>query len=150
MLSHRGHTIVLSSCLQCGGGGVQIRENRPMPLLVQSRTATERIARLGDFLIACVLVAITLPLMVIIVFVIKLKSPGPALDCWTCIGRGGRRFQMLKFRTAVHDPYRPAPPCGLGRSLWWTRIEALPQLVNVLRGEMSIIKGDARSPSLFD
>src|SRR5712671_3477219 len=121
-----------------------------MPLLVQSRTATERIARLGDFLIACVLVAITLPLMVIIVFVIKLKSPGPALDCWTCIGRGGRRFQMFKFRTAVHDPYRPAPPCGLGQFLRRTRIEALPQLVNVLRGEMSIIDREGGSLSFLD
>jgi lipopolysaccharide/colanic/teichoic acid biosynthesis glycosyltransferase len=106
--------------------------------------------RLGDFLIACVLLAIALPLIIIVVLAIKLESAGPVLERQTCIGRGGRRFQMLKFRTAVHDPYRPAPPCGLGRSLWWTRIEALPQLVNVLRGEMSIIKGDARSPSLFD
>jgi O-antigen biosynthesis protein WbqP len=106
--------------------------------------------RLGDFLIACVLLAITLPLMVIIVFAIKLNSPGPALDYWTCIGRAGRRFQMLKFRTAVHDPYRPAPPWGLGRFLRRTRIEVLPQLVNVLRGEMSIIDRDARSVSFLD
>jgi lipopolysaccharide/colanic/teichoic acid biosynthesis glycosyltransferase len=129
---------------------VQIRENRQTHLLVQSRTATERIARLGDFLIACVLLAITLPLIVIVVLAIKLESPGPVLDRRTCIGRGGRRFEMLKFRTAVHDPYRAARPWGLGRFLWRTRVEALPQLVNVLRGEMSMIDRAGSSPSFLD
>lgn len=121
-----------------------------MHVLVQSRTATERIARLGDFLIACVLLAITLPLIVVVVLAIKLESPGPVLDSRTCIGRGGRRFEMRKFRTAVHDPYRPAPPRGLGRFLWRTRVEALPQLVNVLRGEMSIIDRAGASRSFLD
>jgi len=121
-----------------------------MHVLVQSRTATERIARLGDFLIACVLLAITLPLIVVVVLAIKLESPGPVLDSRTCIGRGGRRFEMRKFRTAVHDPYRPAPPWGLGRFLWRTRVEALPQLVNVLRGEMSIIDRAGGSRSFLD
>jgi len=121
-----------------------------MHVLVQSRTATERIARLGDFLIACVLLAITLPLIVVVVLAIKLESPGPVLDSRTCIGRGGRHFEMLKFRTAVHDPYRPAPPWGLGRFLWRTRVEALPQLVNLLRGEMSIIDRAGGSRSFLD
>ena len=129
---------------------MQIRENRQTHLLVQHRTVTERIARLGDFLIAGVLLAITLPLIVIAVLTIKLESPGPVLDRRTCIGRGGRRFEMLKFRTAVHDPYRPAPPWGLGRFLWTTRVEALPQLVNVLRGEMSIIDRAGGSCSFLD
>jgi lipopolysaccharide/colanic/teichoic acid biosynthesis glycosyltransferase len=121
-----------------------------MHVLVQSQTATERIARLGDFLIACLLLAITLPLIVIVVLAIKLESPGPVLDRQTSIGRRGRRFEMMKFRTAVHDPYRPAPPWGLGRFLWGTRVEALPQLVNLLRGEMSIINPDGSSPSFLD
>jgi lipopolysaccharide/colanic/teichoic acid biosynthesis glycosyltransferase len=134
---------------------VQMRENRQMHRLVQPRPATERIPRLGDFLIACVLLAITLPLMVIVVLAIKLESPGPVLDSQTCIGRGGRRFQMLKFRTAVHNPYRPAPPWAqvptpIGQFLWRTRIEALPRLINVLRGEMSIIDREGGSRSFLD
>src|ERR1700732_154545 len=87
-----------------------MHENRQMHRLVQPRPVTERITRLGAFLVACVLLAITLPLMVIVVWAIKLESPGPVLDRQTCVGRCGRRFQMLKFRTAVHNPYRPTPP----------------------------------------
>ena len=123
--------------------------------LAQPRPATERITRLGDFLIGCVLLAITLPLMVIVVLAIKLESPGPVLDRQTCIGRGGRRFEMLKFRTAVHNPCQPTTPWAqmptqIGQLLRWTRIEALPQLINVLRGEMSIIDRHESSPSFLN
>jgi hypothetical protein len=71
------------------------------------------------------------------------------------IGRGGRRFQMLKFRTSVHSPEHLVTPWAeeitrVGRFLRFTRLEALPQLINVLRGEMSIIDSSAHSPSFLD
>ena len=111
--------------------------------------------RLGDIVIACLLVAVTSPLMLIVTLAIKLESAGPALDRRTCIACGGRRFQMLKFRTVVHDPEHATPAWAqrttqLGEFLQYTRIEDLPQLINVLRGEMSIIGRDARSPSFLD
>ena len=112
--------------------------------------------RLADFVIACLLLAITSPLMVLVALTIKLKSPGPVLDRQTCIGCAGRRFQMLKFRTAVHDPEHATPAwvapktTWLGRFIRHTRIEALPQLINVLRGEMGMIDTEARSPSFLD
>jgi lipopolysaccharide/colanic/teichoic acid biosynthesis glycosyltransferase len=53
--------------------------------------------RLGDIVIACLFLAITSPLMLIVALAIKLESTGPVLDGQSCIGRGGRRFQMLKF-----------------------------------------------------
>jgi len=61
---------------------------------------------------------------------------------------------MLKFRTSMHDPERTIPiwahkTTRVGHVLRWTRIEALPQLINVLRGEMSIINQD-NSPSFLD
>jgi hypothetical protein len=90
--------------------------------------------RLGDFLIACILLAITLPLLVIVALAIKWGSPGPVLDRQSCIGRGGRRFRMLQFRTAVHDPSYAVPswaprPTPVGQFLWRTRIDALPRLI---------------------
>ena len=111
--------------------------------------------RLGDRLIASIFLALTAPLMLILALVIKLESEGPILERRDCIGRGGRRFQRLKFRTAMHDPRYAAPAWArrtnpIGQFLRYTRIEDLPQLINVLRGEMSIINADARSPSLFD
>ena len=106
-------------------------------------------------MISCVLLIVALPLMLIVALAIMLESAGPVLDRQTCIGRGGRRFQMLKFRTIVHDPEHTRPvwagrPTQIGHFLRYTRIEALPQLINVLRGEMSLIDPDERSPSFLD
>jgi len=108
-------------------------------LIVYQRKAVGRLTRLGDVMLACTLLVITLPLMLIVALAIKWESPGPILDGDTCIGAGGRRFRMLRFRTAAYDPGLSTPswaptPTRIGRFLWVTRIDALPQLVNVLRG----------------
>ena len=121
----------------------------------QYQDTIERMKRVGDVVIACVILSITLPLMVIAALAIKYESPGPILDKQPCVGSGGRRFQMLKFCTSVHNPGQSTPAWAqqmtrVGRLLWYTRIEGLPQLVNVLRGEMSIIDGDGGSPSFLE
>ena len=106
-------------------------------------------------MISCVLLIIALPLMIVVSLVIKLGSPGPVLDRQNCIGCNGRRFQALKFRTTAYDPKLPTTAWAqkttqVGEFLRYTRIEDLPQLINVLRGEMSIIDRDARSVSFLD
>ena len=88
-------------------------------------------------MIGCALLAITAPLLLLVALAVKVESPGPVLVKETCIGRGGRRFQMLKFRTLVHDPDHTLPIWAekttlLGEVLRFTRIETLPQLLNVL------------------
>jgi len=141
-----------------------MRQNVPRKRLVEQYTRLDRnafnivcnrIRRVGDLLISCVLLIIALPLMIIVSLVIKLGSPGPVLDRQNCIGCNGRRFQALKFRTTVHDPKHATAPWArqttqVGEFLRYTRIEDLPQLINVLRGEMSIIDRDARSVSFLD
>jgi lipopolysaccharide/colanic/teichoic acid biosynthesis glycosyltransferase len=116
---------------------------------------SRQMRRLGDCVIACLLLVLTAPLMLMAALLIKLESAGPVLERRECIGRGGRRFQRLKFQTTMHDPIHATPAWArrttqVGQFLRYTRIQDLPQLINVLRGEMSIINGDARSPSLFD
>jgi lipopolysaccharide/colanic/teichoic acid biosynthesis glycosyltransferase len=111
--------------------------------------------RLADFVIASLFLAITTPLMLTVALMIKLESAGSVLERRDCIGRGGRCFQMLKFRTTMHKPRHAKPtwarsPTRIGEFLRSTRIEDLPQLINVLRGEMSIIDRDVRSPSFLD
>jgi len=111
--------------------------------------------RLADLVIASLLLAFTSPLMLLVALAIKSESPGPVLVRHTCIGRGGRRFQMLKFRTIMHDPEHTIPiwarkTTQTGQFLRNTRVEALPQLINVLRGEMSMIDRDGSSPSFLD
>ena len=141
-----------------------MRQNVPRKRLVEQyarldrntfNVVCDRIRRIGDLLISCVLLIVALPLMLIVVLAIMLESAGPVLDRQTCIGRGGRRFQMLKFRTIVHDPEHTRPvwagrPTQIGHFLRYTCIEALPQLINVLRGEMSLIDPDEGSPSFLD
>ena len=122
---------------------------------VQNEGVFREMRRLGDFVIACLLLAITSPLMLIIGLVVKLESAGPVLERRECIGRGGRRFQLLKFRITMHDPRHATPAWArqttqIGQFLRYTRIEDVPQLINVLRGEMSIIDRDGGSPSFFD
>ena len=117
--------------------------------------ALDQMTRLADLLIAGLLLVLSLPLMLFVALAIRREGPGPIFERQTCIGRGGRRFQMLKFRTIVHDPEHRMPvwaqnPTQIGQFLRYTRIERLPQLFNVLRGEMSLVDPDGSSPSLLE
>jgi len=104
--------------------------------------------RFGEYLIACLLLALTLPLMIIVAGAIKLESAGPVLDRREHIGPVGRRFQILSFRTVAQKPGQPGftwQITQVGQFLRYTRINALPQLFNVLRGDIRIT-----DTSLFD
>jgi lipopolysaccharide/colanic/teichoic acid biosynthesis glycosyltransferase len=132
-----------------------MRHIRVQQLFSSTHGAPDQIRRSLDVVIAGALLAITAPLMLLVALAVKLESPGPVLVKETCIGIGGRRFQMLKFRTLVHDPDHTLPIWAekttlLGEVLRFTRIQTLPQLLNVLRGEISIIDSDGRSPSFLD
>jgi len=116
-----------------------------------------RARRLGDFVAACSLIAFTLPLMAIVAIAIKCDSSGPVFERRQCVGIGGRRFDALSFRTTLHAVEdadlawrRASHMTRLGPYLRYTRVDDLPQLFNVLRGEMSIIDSVAYSPSFLD
>ncbi len=118
-------------------------------------SAPDQMRRLIDLILAGALLALAAPLMLLVALAIRAESPGPVLVRKTCIGLRGRRFQMLKFRIVRHDADRSLPlwsrkPTRLGGVLRFTRIEALPQLINVIRGEISIVDADGRSPSFLD
>ncbi|MBV8892733.1 MAG: sugar transferase [Acidobacteria bacterium] len=95
--------------------------------------------RLGERLIACVLLVLTAPLMMIILLAIKCLDGGPVLQTRQRIGQDGPSFQMLSFRTTLHDRRQMRSlwqPTRIGQFLRTTRMEALPQIVNVLHGDM--------------
>jgi lipopolysaccharide/colanic/teichoic acid biosynthesis glycosyltransferase len=105
--------------------------------------------RLIDLAGAVVLLAALAPLMAAIAVAVRLDTPGGAIFRQTRVGRGGRRFQIRKFRTMVRDRsrsrlgtycYADDPRVTrVGRVLRATSLDELPQLVNVLRGEMSFV-----------
>ena len=108
--------------------------------------------RVGDLLIAVVLIALTLPLMVIVALAIKLDSPGPALSKREQWGSQCDKFQMFSFRTesfALQGVNRSWDNNSLGAFLYWTRIDSLPQLINVVRGDLTIL-GPGRGSAFVD
>ncbi|WP_084646446.1 sugar transferase [Devosia insulae] len=104
-----------------------------------------------DWIFALVALIVLSPALLLVGLVIRLESPGPAIFRQTRIGFRGRPFKVLKFRTMHHDG-RPGDTLAsavttdtdpritrLGKFLRRTRIDELPQLFNVLKGEMSWI-----------
>jgi lipopolysaccharide/colanic/teichoic acid biosynthesis glycosyltransferase len=102
-----------------------------------------------DFIFALALFVLTLPVMAVAALLVKLTSRGPAFYWQTRIGRNGKPFILYKLRTMRHDCEsltgaqwcKPGDPriTPLGRFLRKTHIDELPQLWNVLRGEMSLV-----------
>lgn len=110
---------------------------------------TRTVRRIFDIAIAVALLVGTLPVMLITAAMIKLDSTGPVLYLQVRSGLGGKPFMMLKFRSMVAGAEaagKPqwAKPCDarvtrVGRVIRLFRVDELPQLINVLHGEMSMI-----------
>lgn len=114
----------------------------------QYRFGYESIKRLGDILGAMTLSAIGLPLFALLAAAVKLDSSGSVIFSQERIGRNGRPFRMFKFRTMYTDSsaYGYSPKVSddpritrIGKLLRRTSLDELPQLFNVLRGNMSLV-----------
>ena len=132
-------------------GKIAIEDLRPSALILGrgfgNSRATERLARIVSMLAAAVALALAAPLLAAVALAIRLDSRGPVFFVQQRAGRDGRPFGLIKFRT-MH-------PCTEARSEWvadnadritrvgrWLRrfrLDELPQLVNVLRGEMNLV-----------
>lgn len=99
-----------------------------------------------DIVIAAVVVIVTAPVWVAVYLCVKSTSPGPALFKSTRIGLGGEQFTILKFRTMRDREHGAHVTAGddpritrVGRLLRKWKIDELPQMINVLRGDMGIV-----------
>jgi lipopolysaccharide/colanic/teichoic acid biosynthesis glycosyltransferase len=116
--------------------------------------------RIVDILIAAIALAILAPFLLIAAIAIKLGSRGPVVYRQRRVGRGDREFEMWKLRTMVQgsDPvgvgtvvYRDDPRVTrAGRFLRRTSLDEVPNLVNVLRGEMAIVGPRPTIPAQVD
>ncbi len=131
-----------------------------------ARPVSQRLAKRAlDLVCATVLLAALVPLLLVVAVLIKLSSPGPILFAQRRIGKDGQPFTMYKFRTmmadndaSIHQAYTralikgAAPTHGgvfklrrdprvteVGRILRATSLDEIPQLVNVLQGDMSLV-----------
>lgn len=104
--------------------------------------------RIFDVFVSSALLILLAPLFLLIALLIRMSSPGPALFVQKRAGLNGRLFRMYKFRTMhCHAPryeYSPRSPndlriTSLGRLLRRTSLDELPQLLNVLLGQMSLV-----------
>jgi lipopolysaccharide/colanic/teichoic acid biosynthesis glycosyltransferase len=140
----------------------------PVPALVEqlspamcsaSRRRQLLLKRLVDLVLAPTAVLVFLPLMVMAAIAVWATSPGPVLFRQTRLGLNGRPFTILKFRTLYTDR---ADPSGLrqacsnddrvtpvGRFLRRSSIDELPQLFNVIRGEMSLVGPRPHVPGML-
>jgi len=126
---------------------------------MRERDLGEVLKRLLDVVAAAVGLVVLSPLMAAIALAIRWDSPGPVFYRAKRVGRGGKLFLMYKFRTMVVDAEKMGPSITVkddpritrvGRFLRKTKLDELPQLINVLKGEMSLVGPRPETPSMVE
>lgn len=132
----------------------------PVPLIRFLRKGYRQLRPLVDYSISSIGLLITLPVSIVIGMVIKITSSGPVFYTQTRVGKNGRLFNIIKFRTMCVDAESQTGPVWtknndsritvVGRFLRKTHLDELPQLINVLKGDMSIIGPRPERPYFVD
>lgn len=133
-------------------GGLTVDDLNGMPLLsvrdVALRGWKLSLKRTMDIVGAAIGLVLLSPLMVVTAILIKLESPGPAFFCQERMGLDGRPFPMIKFRSMRSDAEKDGPGwtvqndprvTRIGRFMRRTNWDEIPQLINVLWGQMSLV-----------
>jgi len=108
--------------------------------------AYPRIKRISDYIISLISILILWPFFLIIALFIKIDSKGPVFFKQKRIGKDKKEFYILKFRTMITDTPKDIPThlledpdlyiTRIGRFLRKTSLDELPQIINILRGEL--------------
>lgn len=115
--------------------------------------------RVFDLALALIGLVLLAPLLLLIAVAVKLDSRGPVFYTGERLGLGGRPFRMIKFRSMRPDADKVGPPAAgeddaritrVGRFLRKTKLDELPQLINVLKGEMSLVGPRPEVAYFFD
>ncbi|MCF2555878.1 sugar transferase [Faecalicatena contorta] len=127
---------------------MQVEEVEDYYNILQQHKAGLVCKRIFDIIVATMLVVILSPLLIILSIIIKIDSPGPVMFRQVRITAYGREFKIFKFRTMVNNADKmgtqvttksDARITRVGKVLRGCRLDELPQLFNILTGEMSFV-----------
>lgn len=127
--------------------------------MMKERSVWSRsLKRIFDFVISLIAFVVFLPVIAICAIAVRVSSRGPAFFCQQRLGHRGRVFTLIKLRTMVADAERETGPVWsgaddprvtkLGRFLRDTHFDELPQLLNVLKGDMSLVGPRPERPEI--
>ncbi len=136
----------------------QVHEDDPGVEFLTDATsrAYGRVSRLADIVLSVALLVTTLPLVILAALAVLVSSGRPVLFTQERIGLGGRRFRCFKLRTMARDAEAAGPAWSpendpritrVGRILRRFRLDELPQLINVLRGDLAFVGPRAEQPA---
>lgn len=143
ILALHGHPVALRYCLD-------LEENLTVPLLPTVGLLDDILKRAEDIILGSLALLVSAPVMILAAACVRCSSPGPVLFRQRRLGLGGKAFTILKFRTMAHqaggDPQARQADLGqdarvtpVGALLRRWGLDELPQLLNVLMGDMSLV-----------
>lgn len=137
---------------------IQKKPNISSRLALFNKWLSDALKRSFDVVVSLAILVFTAPFWGLIALAIRRDSPGPIFYRGTRMGRGGRSFHILKFRTMYETPESYRGPhvtahddprvTRLGRWLRATKLNEFPQFWNVLKGEMSLVGPRPEDPTL--
>lgn len=124
------------------------KEVKPYYVLLSQRKIELKIKRMFDFIVSSVLIILLSPVMMVLAILIKCDSKGPVFFRQTRITTYGRKFRIFKFRTMVNNAEQIGTQVttqsdirvtNIGKKIRGLRLDELPQLFNVLAGDMTFV-----------
>ncbi|RMB08927.1 TIGR03013 family XrtA/PEP-CTERM system glycosyltransferase [Eilatimonas milleporae] len=143
----------MASFIERTQGCLDLKAVAPFWLAVSGFSAPSPLEKTGkrvfDIATALTLLLVTAPFALVTAFAVRITSPGPVLYKQTRVGLDGQDFELLKFRSMREDAEASGGPqwaqkndpriTPVGRFIRRTRLDEIPQIINVLKGDMSIV-----------
>ncbi|MCP4112055.1 MAG: TIGR03013 family PEP-CTERM/XrtA system glycosyltransferase [Desulfobacteraceae bacterium] len=115
------------------------------------------VKRLQGIIISFILLTMLSPLLILIAILIKLESPGPVFYIQERVGRNGKPFKLIKFRSMAEDPNRPPEffpdpnyVTRVGKFIRKIRLDEVPQLINIFKGDMDMVGPRPEQPKFVE
>jgi lipopolysaccharide/colanic/teichoic acid biosynthesis glycosyltransferase len=135
-------------------------QEKPEPVEVNSHIGYEASKRIFDILFSIFFILLGLPFIIVCGLLMKLESPGPMFYAQKRVGKGGRTFTVYKLRSMPKNAEANGPvityvdgdsrPGRIGVFIRKSKIDELPQFLNVLKGDMSVVGPRPERPYFVD